>query len=77
MQIFFSLNSELEDCMNGAIAVDEALEKDSSDTANMIDAKISTTMRPVTITKSASFIEGNQNGEKLPFDEISTTSSPM
>ena len=63
--------------MNGAIAVDEALENDSTDTANMIDAKISTTTRPVTITKSTSFIEGNQNGEKLQLDVISTTSSPM
>ena len=65
-------------CINGAIAFDditgEQLENDVSDERNLIASTISTTTRPVTITKSTSFIERNQDNESSSIDPFSTTS---
>ena len=68
-------------CINGAIAIDdisgEQLENDVSDEPSLIDSTISTTTRPVTITKSTSFIERNQDNESSSIDPFSTTSRTM
>ena len=65
-------------CINGAIAFDditgEQLENDVSDKPTLIDSTLSTTTRPVTITKSTSFIERNQENEGSSIDPFSTTS---
>ena len=75
---FFCFNKELEVCINGAIAFDDItgvqLENDVSDKPNLIDSTISTTTRPVTITKSTSFIERNPDNEDSSMDPFSTTS---